>query len=100
MSRKTAKDMRWHKEKRVEEVRNLSHPADGEAWKEFDIRYPWFANDPRNVRLALSSDGFNPFNNMSTSYSMWPVVVVNYNMLYCEAQKQLHFMLSLLIPSP
>ncbi|XP_027181834.1 uncharacterized protein LOC113780220 [Coffea eugenioides] len=74
MSRKIASYMRWHKEKRVEEIGVLSHPADGESWKEFDKKFPWFAEDARNVRLALSSDGFNPFNNMCNSYTlMWTI---------------------------
>ncbi|TYK19073.1 CACTA en-spm transposon protein [Cucumis melo var. makuwa] len=31
--------------------------------------------DPRNMRLGLASDGFNPFGQMSTSYSMWKIDV-------------------------
>ncbi|KAH7860681.1 hypothetical protein Vadar_016693 [Vaccinium darrowii] len=56
------------------------HPADGEAWKDFDRQYLGFAKEARNVRLGLATDVFNPFGNMSTSYSMWPVVVVPYNL--------------------
>jgi len=58
----------------------LRHPADGAGWKHFDREFPQFALDPRNVRLGLASDGFNPFGNMSTAYSMWPVVLVPYNL--------------------
>ena len=54
----TANDMRWHDEGRNKDG-ILRHPADGEAWKSFDARYPDFSSDSRNVRLALSSDGFN-----------------------------------------
>lgn len=100
MSNKTALHMRWHKEKHTQEDGYLTHPADGEAWKDFDSRYPEFALEPRNIRLALSSDGFNPFNNMSTSYSMWPVVLMNYNMPPWESKLDAHFMLSMLIPGP
>nr|GEZ77847.1 hypothetical protein [Tanacetum cinerariifolium] len=32
-------------------------------------RYLNFAKEPRNVRLGLASDGFNPFRNMSTSHT-------------------------------
>ncbi|XP_021718775.1 uncharacterized protein LOC110686459 [Chenopodium quinoa] len=39
----------------------MRHPADSCAWKEFDERHYDFSKDPRNVRLGLSSDGFNPF---------------------------------------
>jgi hypothetical protein len=58
----------------------LSHLADGEAWKEFNKRWKQFAKDARNLRLGLATDGFNPFGNMNNSYSMWPVFVVPYNM--------------------
>nr|XP_027062802.1 uncharacterized protein LOC113689186 [Coffea arabica]XP_027100959.1 uncharacterized protein LOC113720217 [Coffea arabica] len=98
MSRKIASSMRWHKEKRVEEIGVLCHLADGESWKEFDKKFPWFAEDARNVRLALSSDGFNPFNNMCNSYSMWPVVLINYNMPPWVSKREPYFFLSLLIP--
>jgi len=58
----------------------LCHPSDGEAWKHFDKMYPEFAAEPRNVRLALYSDGFSPFNNSTTPYSCWPVIVTPYNL--------------------
>lgn len=69
MSRKTAVDMRWHKGKRVDDG-ILRHLADGEAWKDFDRQHVVFAQEPRNVRLGLATDGFNPFGNMSNSYSV------------------------------
>ena len=64
MSRHTATDMMWHHEKMIGADGILRHPADGTEWKEFDDIYPRFAEDPRNVRLGLASDGFNPFGNM------------------------------------
>ncbi|KAA0059144.1 uncharacterized protein E5676_scaffold201G00310 [Cucumis melo var. makuwa] len=72
--------MRWHKDKRCETEGILRHPADAEGWKHFDEQHPCFALDTQNVRLTLSSDGFNPFENMSTSYSMWPVILIPYNL--------------------
>ncbi|GJT18586.1 uncharacterized protein Tco_0877292 [Tanacetum coccineum] len=38
--------------------------------KMFDQRFPEFASDPRNVRLALASDGFNPFRTMNVAHSI------------------------------
>ncbi|KAK2637432.1 hypothetical protein Ddye_032224 [Dipteronia dyeriana] len=35
--------------------------------------------DPRNVRLSLVNDGFNPFGTMSISHNTWPVVLMMYN---------------------
>ncbi|KAL4335213.1 hypothetical protein GQ457_07G009520 [Hibiscus cannabinus] len=79
MSKDVAEDMRWHKEKRVNDD-VIRHPADATAWQEFDKENDWFALDPRNIRLGLASDGFNPFGNMSNSYSMWPVIILPYNL--------------------
>ena len=36
MSKYTAVDMRWHKEKRINVDGVLRHPADAEGWKDFD----------------------------------------------------------------
>ncbi|XP_050225269.1 uncharacterized protein LOC126674798 [Mercurialis annua] len=96
-STKTSKNMLWHEEGRKKDGK-LRHPADGAAWKAIDDRYSDFSSDPRNVRLALASDGFNPFRTMSTSYSTWPVVLVNYNMSPWICMKQSSFILSMIIP--
>jgi hypothetical protein len=76
----------------------LSHLVDGEAWKEFDKSWPKFAEDARNLRLGLATDGFNPFCNMNNSYSMWPVFVVPYNMPPWACMEESNFMMALLIP--
>ncbi|XP_066323130.1 uncharacterized protein [Miscanthus floridulus] len=68
-SKRTSEETQWHKKTRTSVDNVMSHPADGEAWKEFDTREPTFADDSRNLRLALATDGFNPFGNMSTQYS-------------------------------
>ena len=78
----------------------MRHPVDGKAWQEFDKRHPQFAGDVRNVRLGLAADGFNPFGNMSLSYSMWPVVRTIYNLPPWICMKAEYLMLSLLIPGP
>lgn len=69
--------MRWHKEKLVDDG-YMRHPADSNEWKNFDKNFESFALDARNVRLGLASDGFNPFGNMSSSYSIWLVVIAIY----------------------
>ncbi|WVZ83966.1 hypothetical protein U9M48_031052 [Paspalum notatum var. saurae] len=89
---------RWHKMKRKPVENELTHPADGEAWKDFDNKYGWFAKDARNIRLGLATDGFNPFGKMSASYSMWPVFLISYNFPPWECMEQSNFMMGLLIP--
>lgn len=100
MSRKTAEDMRWHHDKRVDNENVLRHPADGKAWKDFDKEFEWFAQEPRNVRLGLASDGFNPFGKLDSTYSMWPVILTPYNLPPWLCMKEEFSILSLLIPGP
>ena len=97
MSKKIAEDMRWHEEKRLDDD-TLRHPTDGDAWKDFNKENDWFAHDTRNVRLGLATDGFNPFGLMSSTYSMWPVLVMPYNLPPWKCMTGPFMMMSLLIP--
>ncbi|KAA0053998.1 CACTA en-spm transposon protein [Cucumis melo var. makuwa] len=58
----------------------LRHPADVEGWKHFDSKFLEFASDLRNIRLGLASYEFNLFGQMSTSYGIWPVMLLSYNL--------------------
>lgn len=99
MSSKIAKHMQWHKERKVEEE-ILRHPVDSLAWKKLDESFPEFAVDPCNVRLGLSSDGFNPGAHLGTKYSIWPVFLVPYNLPPWMCMTSPYIILSLLIPGP
>jgi hypothetical protein len=74
--------MRWHK-KGIRDSKNIdimSHPEDAKAWHalyHFDLE---FAQDPRSVRLGLSTDDFQPYNSDSTAYSWWPIFLMPYNL--------------------
>jgi hypothetical protein len=96
----TSEETRWHKDKRVPVENEMSHPADGEAWKDFDELFPTFADDARNLRLGLATDGFNPFGNMNTSYSMWPVLLKVYNLPPWACTDASNCIMALLIPGP
>ncbi|GKF12485.1 transposon, En/Spm-like protein, partial [Tanacetum coccineum] len=98
MSSKYAKHMSWHKKGHPEGV--LTHPSDGEAWKHLDRSDPSFAEDARNVRLGLSTDGFNPFGHSSRPYSCWPVFVTPYNLPPWMCMKEGVIFLTLIIPGP
>ena len=80
MASDTVKDMRWHSIGRSKDEGLIRYHVDGQAWKHFDTKYPDFAIEPRNVRLGLATDRFNPFGNMSLSSSMWPIVLTTYNL--------------------
>ena len=75
MCSKTVDSLRWHEEERSKDGK-LRHPTDGLAWKDFNRVHPDFAQDCRNLRLGLSSDGLNPFRTMSISHSTWLVVLM------------------------
>ncbi|XP_039138843.1 uncharacterized protein LOC120276184 [Dioscorea cayenensis subsp. rotundata] len=94
-----AKDMRWHSEKRKND-RVLRHPADAESWRNFDNIYNHFTCDPRNVRLGLATDGFNPFGNMNIAYNIWPVILFPYNLPPWMCMKESYSFVTLLIPGP
>ena len=79
-ARGTAADAEWHETKREKNTDEMSHPADGEAWQDFDRKHPIFADDPRNLRLVVATDGSNPFGNFSLTYSMWSVLVTPLNL--------------------
>jgi hypothetical protein len=100
MTKEMANKMRWHKEGRQDDGNTLKHLADSIVWKEFDRRYEWFASDSHNVRLGLASDGFNSYGNMSTTYSIWAIMLTVYNLPLWMCMKSPNLMLSLIIPGP
>ncbi|RDX90085.1 hypothetical protein CR513_28087, partial [Mucuna pruriens] len=80
MAKSTAQYMFWHANGVRHDKSMITHPTDAMAWKQFDTTYPVFAQEPRNVRFGLCTDGFNPFGGSTTPYSCWPVFVTPYNL--------------------
>ncbi|XP_020082200.1 uncharacterized protein LOC109705831 isoform X1 [Ananas comosus] len=99
MSKKTASLMRWHIDQRVDDG-VMRHPADSISWRSFNELHESFALEPRNVRLGLASDGFQPFGDSRKPYSIWPVILIPYNLPPWMCMKQSNFILSMLIPGP
>jgi hypothetical protein len=69
------------------------------AWKDINEKWPEFANDVRNIRLGLALDGVNPFGNLSSCHSTWPVTLLNYNLPPWFMIKCYFIILALIIPS-
>jgi hypothetical protein len=97
MSESTSSEMRWHEKGRVDDGK-LRHPTDSMAWKHVDNTFPIF-KEARNVRLGLTSDGFNPFGMQIVNYSCWPVILIPYNLPSWLYEKQSYWIMSMLIPS-
>jgi hypothetical protein len=77
-----AKLMLWHaSDERKKGDGKLRHPIDGKQWNRFDAKFPKeFGDEAKNVRFALSTDGMNPFGDLSSSYNTWPVILTIYNL--------------------
>lgn len=92
-----AQYMDWHSRHRsIDNIWRI--PADCKAFKHIDAMWPAFRDEPRNLKCGIAMDGINPFGMQSTSWSTWPVVLVNYNIPPFMAIKKEHLLLSLLIP--
>jgi len=79
------KNWTWHANGRKFNNGLLRHVTDSPQWKKMDSLYPEFGSDPRNLRLGLATDGMNPYGNLSSKHSSWPVLLIIYNLLYCCA---------------
>ncbi|KAH7837023.1 hypothetical protein Vadar_008640 [Vaccinium darrowii] len=91
-----AKNLTWYDDERISDGQ-LRHPADSPSWKLVDYKWPDFAAETRNLRLALSVDGINPHSSLSCRYSCWPVIMVIYNLPPWLCFKRKFMMLLLLI---
>lgn len=91
--------MTWHS--RASSDPNLMrHPIDSIVWQAANVNHREFAAEVRNVRLGISTDGFNPHGALSTNQSIWPVILVPYNLPPSMCMKKEFCILSLLIPGP
>ena len=96
---KDAKNLRWHAdERKIDGL--LRHPADSKQWKNIDRQFPEFGKECRNLRLGLATDGMNPFGNLSTNHSCWPVILIIYNLSPALCMKRKYMMLSMMISGP
>ena len=97
-----SKLMVWHDENRSNcEGRDglIRHPCDSKAWQHFHKNVdPSFARDARNAHFALAADGVNPYKQSRSSWSTWPVLLLNYNLPPWLTTKKFFVMLALLIP--
>jgi hypothetical protein len=93
--------MIWHKKHRSQAgVMRLI--VDSPAHKHVEATWPEFERDPRHVRLGLASDGVSPYSlgGKGQPTSVWPVVVMNYNLPPWLSMKKGFLLLSLIVPGP
>ena len=86
-------------------ARNISQddvirmPVDGYAFRDMEEKWPHFKEEPHNLRISLAAaDGVNPFAQMKSIYTVWPIFVINNNIHPWSSIKREHIMLSMIIP--
>jgi hypothetical protein len=75
----------------------LRIPADGYAFRKIEEKWADFKDEPRNVRLSLEADGVNPFRELRSIYSVWPIYVINNNIPPWMSIKREHIMLTMIV---
>ena len=94
-----AKHLRWHSSNHSEDGKMRS-VVDSEQWHFIQGRYPNFATEARNIRMGLALDGVNPHSLQSTKHSVWPLMMVLYNLPPYLVTKRFFMSLTMLIPGP
>jgi hypothetical protein len=79
MIEESAKQITWHKNGKRYNPGKMVHPADAEAWTYFNEQHPDKPEEARNVRVALATDGFNPYGMMATPIHMLALFVIPLN---------------------
>jgi hypothetical protein len=79
---------------------NVQGAIDSKQWSAADEIDPEFMREHRNICLGLATDGINPFSIKRSTWSTWPVVLMNYNIPPWLTTKNNFMMLSLIVPRP
>jgi hypothetical protein len=96
-ARTLCKLMRWYHGNKNQDG-YVRHVVDSKAWAHIDLVWPQFAIDANNLKLGLALDRINPFGKQSTTWSTWPIFILNYNLPPWLTTKKFFLMLTLLIP--
>ncbi len=71
--------MDWHVANKSEDG-VMRGPANSKTWQIVEDRWPQFKEEPRHLTLGLAIDGVNPYSLQQSKYSVWPIVVLDYNL--------------------
>jgi hypothetical protein len=97
---KSAKLLRWHGEERKKDTM-LRHPADGSDWRTINTMfYKNIGGEVRHLWIGLSTDGMNPFDQVRSNHSTWPVTLCIYNLPPWLCMKRSYIQMPLLIQGP
>jgi len=72
---------------------------DGYEFREIEEKWVDFKDEPRNVRLSLSIDDVNPFRELRSIYSVWPIFIINNNIPPWMSIMREHIVMTMIVPS-
>ena len=75
----------------------LRIPTDGYEFRYIKEKWPIFKEEPRNVELPFVADGVNPFGDLRSTHSVWPIFVINNNLPPWMSIKREHKMLAMIV---
>ena len=90
-------DMDFHEKNKSED--DLPRmPTDGSTLKNIEEKLSIFKEEPCNVILSLEVDGVNPFGELCSTYSVWPICFINNNLPPSMSIKREITMLEMILP--
>jgi hypothetical protein len=97
MTEESVKQITSHKNGKRYNPNKIVHTSDGEAWSHFDAIHREKVEEACNVRVALATNGFNPYGMTAAPYTCWHVFVIPINLPPTYAFKD-NIFVSLIIP--
>ena len=73
-------------------------PTHGYGFREIEKKWPCSKDEARNVRFLLEVGSVNPFGEIRSIYSMWPIFVIENNLPPLMLIKREHIMLTMIVP--
>jgi hypothetical protein len=98
-SAEIAQLLRYHVDNpNVQSEEVMKSVADSPAWRHVEEAIdPAFSTGKRNLRFGLALNGVNPFRHNNTQHSMWPILMVIYNLPPYLVMKKFFIQLCILI---
>lgn len=94
---KVAKLLKWHATNKTTDG-YMQSVVDSQQWAAVDRIDSTFKEEANNLYMGMVANGVNPCGNQSTKYSMWPVLLVIYNLPPWLVSKKFFISLYFLIP--
>ncbi len=75
--------MQWHAKNSLDDGHMIWSMIDSKAWKQIDVMWPIFSQNPRIFIYFLATNGMNPFGDFNLKHSTWPMLLLMNNLPPC-----------------